>query len=404
MVLPLALAEKVGITNSYHGPFRSSAGDVYTILIESGTNDAEIVAFKGVDPTVSFVEQDSSNRPQMSTTSTNGVVSLNCFQKSDILYVSTQESVSEQVFHAQFDMDADAWVDLGSSDFDIAVDTTTDANLNACDICVLDNNKVRIVYQGEQDKVMGTPQERIHHAWSTDGGGSFTAALTLSAVGDEGDSTGPRIVTDGVNAWVVWKQTHDTDTNNLFEASIHPDDSVQTLQDTGEEFFSGLSPISHGVVFDRLGTKKVRFAFNSLVGSGDTEVLEFDVTQDPTSFGATSLDTGTTPIVGNDITVCLAADGSTVHEIQRHTDGDLFSTNDQDIDSWVALAERRDATNINNVSCNVFWRDGGPKLAMIYRDGTTPTYDELAITHTLGNLSDAILADQNQFAGPVEVV
>ena len=130
---------------------------------------------------------------------------------------------------------------------------------SACDICVLDNDKIRITYQGETDKVMGVDRDRVEHAWSTNGGTSFTAALTLSAAADEGDSLGPRIATDGTDAWVVWSQTHAEDIDNLFEASIHPDNTVQgTLQDTGFVITSAIVyPITHGVVFDRLGTKKV---------------------------------------------------------------------------------------------------------------------------------------------------
>ena len=405
MALPVTLAEQVGQQNSYHGPFRSSAGNVYTILIEStATTDAEILAIK-IDPVdESFAEVDSSNRPVMGDNVSRIVVSLNLFQKNDILYVGTMNGATD-IYHAQFNMATDSWVDFGTSDFDINVDDAGTLTLaSACDICVLDNDKIRMVYQGENDKVMGTPYARIHHAWSTNGGTSFTAALALSAAADEGDSTGPRIATDGVDAWVVWNQTHQADVNNVFEASIHPDNTLQgTLQDTGETVLGSIYPISHGVVFDRLGIKKVRFLFESVTGLGDAEVLEFDVTQDPTIFSVSSVDTTLISNINNSVVGCLASDGSTVHCLFSLTsDDDVDSSNDQDTDTWTAGVQDFASTIINHISCNVIWRDG-PKLAYVMDDNGTVKYNEKAITYTLALLSDAEMADQNQFAGPFEV-
>ncbi len=413
MALPITIAEQIGQQNSYHGPFRSFAGNIYTILIDdTAATDANIMAFKAdgappAEPT-GFTEVDSGNQPQMGAAATSEVVSLNVFQKSDLLYIVTQNVLFE-VYHAQFDMAADAWVDLGTSDFDIEV-TNPDAGdmvLSSCDICVLDDDKIRITYQGETDKVMGVDRDRVEHAWSTDGGGSFTATLAINAVGDEGDSSGPRIATDGTDAWVVWSQTHQADVNNLFEVSIHPDDTLQgTLQDTTFQLTTGLYAITHGVCFDRLGTKKVRFGYRE-VTTLDLEILEFDVTQDPTSFSSSAAySTSNVSLINNSIVACLAMNGSSVNALFSETTGDdVDHTHDQDIDTWATNTQAFASTLINHISCNVFWRDG-PKLAYIMDDNGTIKYDEQEGTqffYTLGILSDAEMAAQNQFAGPFEV-
>ncbi len=410
MALPVTIAEQIGQQNSYHGPFRSSAGNIYTILIETTAgSDSQIAAFKADDtppaePT-GFTEVDSANRPQMSRDAGDEVHSLNIFQKSDMLHVATQDVGRGEPYYARFNMGADAWVDLGASNMDAVVDAAAGPiTAFACDLIVLDDDKIRVVYQGEVDKVMGTDRERVHHAWSTNGGDTFTAALAVGATGDEGDSTGPRIATDGVDAWVVWNQTHQADVNNVFEASIHPDNTLQgTLQDTGETVLGSIYPISHGVVFDRLGIKKVRFLFESVTGLGDAEVLEFDVTQDPTIFSVSSVDTTLISNINNSVVGCLASDGSTVHCLFSLTsDDDVDSSNDQDTDTWTAGVQDFASTIINHISCNVIWRDG-PKLAYVMDDNGTVKYNEKAITYTLALLSDAEMADQNQFAGPFEV-
>ncbi len=411
MAVPVTLTEQVGQQNSYHGPFRSSAGNTYTILIESSAStDAEIAAFKAVDPSTSWdSELDSGNRPQMGGSATDEVLSLSIFQKNDILYVATQNEAGD-VYHAQFDMAVDAWVDLGSTDFDILVDGAPDGSAHACDICVLDGLAataiIRIVYNGELEKVMGTDFEVIHHAYSTDGGASWgnNAIAVNDASTDVGDDTGPRIVTDGQDSWVVWQHT-DTDnseTDLVAERSIDQAHGLQaTVQVTALQTTPDLYPITHGVCFDRAGTKKVRFGYRE-VTTNDIEVLEFDVTEDPTSFATTNVSTTDVGETNGSVSACLAVDGSTVHINVQASDDDPHTANDQDTGTWTSYVLLESGVTVTTLSCNVFWRDG-PKLGMILAY-PTPTYHELPITYTLALLSLAEMAQQNLFSGPFEVL
>ena len=403
MALPVTISGGgVGAQNSFHGPHRSGNA-VYTALI-GGAGIIDV--WKATDPTVSFSIQDGATSGP-NVPSAGSPLSVSDFQKGTDLYVVVQGPASnESVEFGLFHMGTDLW----GTNNDVTVDDPsvgegTDGT-SACDICVLDDDKIRIAYQGELDKVMGTAYARIHHAWSTNGGTSFTAALALSVAADEGDSTGPRIATDGTDAWVVWHQTHDTDVNNIFEASIHLDNSVQsTLQDTGFQLATNQPyGMSHGVVFDRLGVKKIRFVFGNQAQGNDMYALEFDVSQDPTLFTDTLIYAGTFRNVNGGFPGCLAVDGSTVHFlITEDVDDDVDALNDQDADNW-SLTDNPEfaSTLIDHISCNVIWRDG-PKLAYIMDDNGTVKYNEKAITYTLALLSDAEMADQNQFAGPFEV-
>ena len=90
MALPVTISNvDVGPQNSYHGPFKSSGGAFYTILLDSTSNNL-VEAHKATDPTVSFTEQDGTNRPNF----VNNVLSLNVFQDGDLLKYPTLRAIS----------------------------------------------------------------------------------------------------------------------------------------------------------------------------------------------------------------------------------------------------------------------------------------------------------------------
>ena len=103
MALPVTISADVANQNSYHGPFKSSAGNFYTIVVGDTTaTDGDVEAHKATDPTDSFAEQDGSNRPTAGSSSTE-IVSLWAVQDSDDLHVVYQD-IAHDVWYARFDM------------------------------------------------------------------------------------------------------------------------------------------------------------------------------------------------------------------------------------------------------------------------------------------------------------
>ena len=92
-------------------------------------------------------------------------------------------------------MSSDAWVDLGTSDFDIEIENGIGASAGAGDLVVRSDSDVVTVYQGASDMDMGTNYERIDVNVSTDGGATWGGPTQVfGAAADATHYTGPRIV------------------------------------------------------------------------------------------------------------------------------------------------------------------------------------------------------------------
>lgn len=375
MALPVTISGTVTAERqSYHGPFRNLAGTVfYTILLDS-TNRNLVTSQKSFSPDVSWAPRDT-NRPDFIV----NVASLTVFQDGDLLHIVGQND-SDDLYYSRFDMSGSgAWVDLDPGapfDTDILVDGAPDGFRDACDICVLSTGKIRIVYQGETDMVMGTNYERIDHAHSTDGF-SWTAAVAVNANNDEKDYRGPQIVlppSNGDQAHIFY-----SDGTNLLQRAINSSDVLRTERDTGFDVTADLYPIGQGVGFLRSSTSKVRVPYRE-VTTNDLEILRFD------AFLNDSTPTWNSDNISGDdvrsflgaINACLAVDGSTVHVLfVNATDKDLYSADDGDSDTWTTPLSSFIGTVVG-ISCNVYDRSG-TKLAHIIDDGGTVKYDEDAL-------------------------
>ncbi|KKK80858.1 hypothetical protein LCGC14_2819290 [marine sediment metagenome] len=108
MALPVTLSSPtIAVHNAYHGPFKSSGGNFYTILcgttamssvwaVQDGdnihvifTHDStathNLTAWKATDPTSSFAEQDTSNRPSTGGGDSDSIGSSHSIIKLSVL-------------------------------------------------------------------------------------------------------------------------------------------------------------------------------------------------------------------------------------------------------------------------------------------------------------------------------
>ncbi len=399
MALPVTLTgAAVGAANSYHGPFKSNDGKFYAILNDVGDTSL-LEAHMATDPTDSWAVQDDSNKPDFNSVNT----SVWCFQKADIIYVAAQNQ-TEDVYHAQFNMAADAWVDIsgGNTEF-LVVDLASETQANAVSIAVEESssNEIVIAYQGNpsENKDMGGSFEWVAYAVSDDAGVGASWS-TENAVADtddasEVDFTGPVIVrgSDGVRMHIFFKD----DTN---------DDAYQrTLADPGgtpalETFPSALDAevlTTSFYIFDR-GVLLDDTVYCPYIDNGGTISVASLVSADAPTVSVT---TGVSDASVN-FNFGLALDGGDLHILfSDAADEDVM----HDINTgsgWGTDAQVGDArTASNGVYPNIYDRDG-PKIGFIYGDPITVKYDELAITHTFGLLSDVNMGKQNSFHGPFE--
>lgn len=407
MALPLSISgADAASANSYSGPFKWDNAFYVSHRDMTSGNDSRVD--KATDPETSFAEQDGTNVPTFAAT----IASQNAFQVNNLLHIAAQTTAND-VFYARFDMDADAWVDLDAGapvDEDILIDGAPDGTPTACDIVVLNTGKIRVVYQGEMDKVMGTSFERIHAMQSTDGF-TWSNLQSVSTATAETDFTGPRMVVgDSDTVHIVYRGATDTPEDVLYQRAMSSADALQTERDTTGQTMPDFYPIGHGVSFDRSGTTKIRFPFSSPISNDDTLlVLTFDAATDPSSF---TLDTtpwdGSTSALSvrnqsGDAVLGLAADGDTVYMVQaRDDDSDFYTSNDGGNDTWTTPVVHRSGITGNQYHANVFERGGSIKLAQYQEHSSQPRYDEADITPNFALLNAVSMPNQNYQIGPHE--
>src|SRR3990170_1386621 len=86
------------------GPFISSGGNVYVVVIESAVAGGMMV-MKATDPTSSFSEQDSANAPDIGADS----YYYWAHQEGDVIHLVTYGLTNPQVRYHTFSMATDTW-------------------------------------------------------------------------------------------------------------------------------------------------------------------------------------------------------------------------------------------------------------------------------------------------------
>ena len=279
MALPVTISADVANQNSYHGPFKSSGGNFYTIVVGDTTaTDGDVEAHKATDPTVSFAEQDGANRPTAGASGTE-IVSLWTYQVSDLIHVVYQD-VDHDVWYARFDMSSDAWVDLGASDFDILIDTTGATQAaDAVSIAVRSDGDIVVTYQGDSEMVMGSEFERVVWNVSSDGGVNWDGPVSIDNGGSV-DWTGCVIVpgsSDRMHVFFTAKTGNDG-----FQRTIRADDSLETFPSAFDTTLTivGNAKFGPGVSYDDAGTQRVRCPYVNI--SQQISIAKLDSADTPT--------------------------------------------------------------------------------------------------------------------------
>ena len=381
MALPTTISGVVtGAQNSFHGPFISSQGNVYVILHDS-TTISLLEAWKATDPTSSFSEQDTSNRPNVSS----GAVCMNVVQVGDLLHVG---QFGLDPYYARFKMhdgsSGDTWEDVTTTGGDQDQEISPDPNGTQLsgDLAVrTGQSDVLAVFHYITEPDMGTNYERLAFDTKADlttgAWGGSPAYIGSNGMGVAVDVTGPRAVYEAVSGRTHVVFLEDGGTPALHHSSISSGDTETANGDIAESpavHTTTAYPIGHGILFDRGGTKKIRFPY--IDDGSDISIVEFNDADSPSYTFEDGVDgTNDVAIDNGSINACLAVDDSTAHLMHvRTSDDDLYSANDADTDTWTAPASSFTGT-VNHISCNVIDRSG-LKLAHIIDDGGTIKYDE----------------------------
>ena len=401
MALPVTISGSgVSNQNSYFGPFKSSTGgSFYTILGVTGAGSGDVGVFKATDPTSSFSEQDTGNRPNFPNTTP--IKSIWVFQVGDNLHVCGQGGNSD-VFYSRFLTDdgsgsEDTWVDVDTGDKDILIDTTgTAQQAEACTIAVRSGGDIIVVYQGDSDMLMGTDFARVDWNKSTAASnGAVWAGPVSIDNGGKVDWTGCVIVPGKDDRVHVFFK--DDTNNDAYQRRINSDDSLETFPSSFDDTTSTPAYIfALGVSYDDGGTQRVRCPY--LDSSGKVSIAKLDSADTPTV--TEDVDVSDNSVFSkNESTVAgLTVDVKNLQLLYVNSgDGDLYRDTNDDDAGWGTDTEELDAPGtINHISPNVYDRSG-KKLAYIYLDGSTVKYNEIVLAagnvNVLANVDALTLAE-----------
>lgn len=373
MALPVTISgASVGTRNSFHGTFKET--DFYTILA-GGTFGEALLAFKATDPTSSFTEQDSGNRPSLR--GTVAAASVWSFLKGTTIHVSGQSSSTvKQVDYVAFDTSSDTWGTIVTVDSNPGGDDGP--NAVACSIAVEGTGSdIIIAYQGEADKDMGTSYATIDYAKSTDGGSSWTDNANSVAGVANGVThyTGPVIVRGSSDRMHIFFM--DDTGNDGYQRTLRSDDTLETFPSAFDTTLGGaVYTFGPGISYDDGGTQKVRAPYHDGT-SLRASIVELDSADTPTVTTTAGVSDSAIDVnASSNATVAMANNGTDEHLLYAEdTTQDIF----HDVNTgagWGTDTEVLDAVTVTHISPNIYDRSG-TKLAYIYDDGGTVKYNEV---------------------------
>lgn len=388
MALPVSNTNvELALNFGFHGPFKSSGGAFYYVVCDA-TSSSIIEVWKATDPTSSFTEQDSANKPDLGG-STPTLRSMGVWQDGDELHISTfitdSATSARSLFYHDFDMSTDTWGNTGV-DVDgvtlIRGDDDLPESLGTTIIAASDGD-LYIFGTIDRDTAKGVKYGQVGYYKSTDGGATWGSSNLVAGGNPQRYTGGPAMLGDSDALHFIYRHDNGT-TSNLTQRALNSSDTLQTARDTGFDLTRGtyasemLLPFGKGISYDRGGTTRLRVPYVN--DSDDLHVLRFDAAADPTTYNSDSVDTDLpdlTPL-GRGVNACLAVDGSTAYCLHaKSSDNDLYMSDDGGSDTWTTPALTRATTGqLYFLSLNTYDRSGTKRLAHLWFEGTTVYYDE----------------------------
>ncbi|KKM80514.1 hypothetical protein LCGC14_1339060 [marine sediment metagenome] len=368
MALPTTIASvAIPSFDSYVGPFISSGGNVYTCLVDPGPVSNTIQIHKATDPTSSFAEQDVANRPG----TTDHIRALKVIQDGNDLHIVHQENVTSRVGYSVFHMSTDFW-DGTLVDELIEIPNNASVGVWSCAIALMDG-KVVVLYTGDTDSVMGTPYNRVDYAIKN---GTWSVGNAVDNAGED-HWYGSVIVPSNAAGHRVHFFFQNKNLNDAYQRTLSAIDTTPVLEIFPSAGDATVDPGSNhvfrsGISYDDGGTQRIRCPYRD--SPAKVSYAEFDSVDAPGAF-TPNVDISDNTVYGFDAgpVACLAVDGTDEHLLySNNVDQFLYHDKNKGID-----VEILGAVFIKHVSCNVYNRSGGTKLAYVYRDDATIKYNEL---------------------------
>jgi len=403
MALPITIT---GITRStgHNPPVKSSAGNFYIVERASA---GDLAVFKATDPTVSWTQQDSADRPSGPT-----IFIISSVQDGDILHIATSVGSSGYEYHT-FNMATDQWVVTNQ----LIEDPTNRETHEWISIAVRSDGDIVVVYAGDTDQVMGGKKERVDVNVRT--GGTWGGPVVLDAA-DDIHYGNPNCVkasgTDDIH--IIFQQTTNTDDpptawENTHLRTIDPSNVLSTVVTNTEDTVAAINGIQNAVTWDDAGTERIR-AVTADGTAGHVQRFKDDASNDITTdaakieYASSSHTPTVSSLVNNGtaiITMAIDPADDSLHVLWSNDDDtqDIwYSTSTDKGATWATEAEELNGVAIEkSISANIYIRGSDTVLAYVYGESSSTKYNEKVLTAGALDIAPTGIASTESFGTAV---
>jgi hypothetical protein len=350
------------------GPFISSGGNVYVILLDSA--DTSIIeAWKATDPETSFSEQNSAGKPDL----TNLVTAMSVYQVGDVLHIATQEDVTSRVAYHTFNMATDLWA---------IVNETVDAMggtavlVTTVSIILRSDGDVIILYAGALDTVTMTAYNRVDYARRE--AAVWTTGIAVDNAGADDWLPGTAVLGSSDRSHFFFQNDDVDDGYQRTLTSANALEAFPAAFDVSVEASAGNIDIGSGISYISGGNTKVRVPYldTSLIS-----IVQFNSADAPTvtlQSGVTSYSPGFGTV--NRSILCCTADGTTLWLLAQDTvTTDLHRDSNAD-DAGFGTDVVEFVGTVRKISGNVYTRSSFIRLAYLMADSGVVKYNEVQLT------------------------
>lgn len=385
MALPVTIAN-VGAAGKSLGPYKGRNGAIYVVGQDRSDSGAIVVA-KATDPTVSFVQQDSVNAPDVGTVIIGDVTS---FREGDKIHIAfhREGTTSDNTWYARFDMESDTWDTItGSAEFTL-VETMADSGFShKCSIVVRSNGDIVVMHPREY-KNMGESREGVGFRVSTDGGATWGSSTILDSNDTQRSFDATMVLGAGGRIHCFWK---DALAPEFLERTIRANDTLETTQVI--ETNISLSSFSQGVTFNDGTNDEVWFPYWNNTNN-TLSVLHATSEDTPTFTKDTDVSDGGT------FHAHLIVDYQTLWAVYRNEVNDIATNKNENGAGWDTNETDQLIGTFGLITGAGVYDRGGPKIGILYAVGSVMNYHEFNVSEVLTTLEAAEFPAQNYRLGP----